>query len=184
MTMRGKGVVVLCVQMALVLSIAVKYAWERHHCPMVWTRTVQFDPEQPIRGRYLALTLRADACGLPPGELTDDYGWNAAHEWSTIKTHRWDVVPAVRDGRLAPTLANQPRPGETQTLTLGRGMPCEYATLSGQTDFFIAEHAQTPFPLAHGQELWALVTVPPQGPPRPVKLAVSDGRQFKVLDLK
>jgi len=28
-----------------------------------------------------------------------------------------------------------------------------------------------------------LVTVPPSGPPRPVRLAVSDGKEFRVLDL-
>ncbi|HEY2419656.1 MAG TPA: hypothetical protein VGH84_17200 [Steroidobacteraceae bacterium] len=62
-------------------------------------------------------------------------------------------------------------------------MPCEYARLSGWSDFFIPEHAKSPFPLQKGQELWALVTVPPTGPVRPVKLAVSDATGFHVLAL-
>jgi hypothetical protein len=62
-------------------------------------------------------------------------------------------------------------------------MPCEYARLSGTSDFFIPEHAKSPFPLQKGQELWALVTVPPSGPVRPVKLAVSDASGFHVLNL-
>jgi hypothetical protein len=183
MTMRGKGVVVLCVQMALVLSIAVKYAWERHHYPMVWTRATQYDPEQPIRGRYIALTLHADACGLPPGHDGDVFVRSPQGSFGQ-PAQTWTILMAVKDGHLAPILASQARPAETQELTLRSGIPCEYASLSEQTEFFIAEHAQTPFPLAHGQELWALVTVPLQGPPRPVKLAVSDGRQFRVLDLR
>jgi hypothetical protein len=31
--------------------------------------------------------------------------------------------------------------------------------------------------------LWALVTVPPSGPVRPVKLAISDAKGFHVLNL-
>ena len=55
MSARKTGLVVLAIQLALVLSIGVKYAWERHHCPMVWARPVQYDPSQPLRGRYLAI---------------------------------------------------------------------------------------------------------------------------------
>ncbi len=67
MSARRNGLVVLAIQVALVLSIGVKYAWERHHCPMVWTRAKQYDPIQPLRGRYLAMSLHASACGLPSG---------------------------------------------------------------------------------------------------------------------
>ncbi len=62
--------------------------------------------------------------------------------------------------------------------------PCERAWLREPTEFFLPEHAQTPFPLATGQELWALVTVPTTGPPRPVRLAVSDEKGFRVLELR
>ena len=30
----------------------------------------------------------------------------------------------------------------------------------------------------------AEVTVPPSGPPRPIQLAISDGKNFRVLDLR
>ncbi|HEY5330822.1 MAG TPA: hypothetical protein VIJ79_13120 [Acidobacteriaceae bacterium] len=184
MTLRTKGLAVLVVQLGLVLSIAAKYAWERHTCPRVWTRATQFDPSEPIRGRYIALRLHASACGLPLGKDDEEYGPNAAGEQAVFHTHSWKVVPAVRDGKLAPVVASEQRPEETQQLTLRSGLPCEFAALSGYTEFFIAEHAKTPFPLAAGEELWAEVTVPPSGPPRPVRLAVSDGRNFRVLDLR
>jgi len=182
-TTRAKGVAVLVVQVVLVLSIAAKYVWERHTCPMVWTRATQFDPEQPLRGRYLALTLRADACGLPPEHLGGTFGWDARHQWSRDAAFQWNVVPAVRDGKLAPKLADEGEAG-SMLLTLPKSVPCEYANLDGVSELFIAEHAKTPFPLEVGQELWALVTVPPMGPPRPVRLAVSDGKSFRVLDLR
>jgi hypothetical protein len=38
--------------------------------------------------------------------------------------------------------------------------------------------------LPPGQELWAEVTVPSSGPPRPIQLALSDGKQFHVLNLR
>jgi hypothetical protein len=183
MTQKTKGLLVLAVQMALVLSVAAKYAWERHTCPRVWTRAVQFDPAQPLRGRYLALNLRADACGLPQNSFKQDFGWNAVHKWANIRVQSWSVVPIAKNGKLFAVLADPQNPAEASTLTLPKGLPCEAALLSGQTEFFIAEHATTPFPLLQGQELWAEVTVPPSGPPRPVQLAVSDGKEFHVLNL-
>jgi hypothetical protein len=68
-------------------------------------------------------------------------------------------------------------------LTLDMCDPCQYGRLSGTSEFFIGEHAKSPFPLQKGQELWALVTVPPSGPVRPVKLAVSDATGWHVLNL-
>lgn len=184
MTMRAKGLLVLVMQIVLVLSVAGKYAWERHTCPRVWTPAAQFDPQQPIRGRYLALNLRANACDLPQTPLQEDYGLNTAHQWGPISVHRWQVVPVVKSGRLYAELADPQSPVDASTLTLRVGTPCESALLYDTTEFFIAEHAQTPFPLAKGEELWAEVTVPPTGPPRPLRLAVSNGKDFHVLNLR
>jgi hypothetical protein len=38
--------------------------------------------------------------------------------------------------------------------------------------FFISEHTPDPSRLKAGEELWAEVTVPKQGPPRPIRLGV------------
>ena len=180
MNMRN-GVLVLVIQVLLVLSIGAKYAWERHHCPMVWAKAVQFDPEQPLRGRYLAIGLYASACGLPMGDATSSVDHPRISP--TDKTRWWTVVPAVRNGVLTPVVVENTRPGPTQQLWLETGAPCEAARLSGSSDYFIPEHAKSPFPLQKGQQLWALVTVPPSGPVRPVKLAVSDSSGFHVLNL-
>jgi len=177
MSARKAGLVVLAVQLALVLSVGAKYAWERHHCPMVWTQAQQFDPDQPLRGRYLAISLYASACGLPMGNERFNPGVAPKARW-------WTVVPAVRNGELAPKVVSDTQPGPTQSLSLDLGMPCEYARLSGTSDYFIPEHAKSPFPLQKGQELWALVTVPPSGPVRPVKLAIKDATGFHPLNLE
>src|SRR5579863_10026160 len=64
----GRAVALLVVQAVLVLSIAGKYVYERKTCPRVWVRAAQYDPNMPLRGRYLALRLALDACGLPRDE--------------------------------------------------------------------------------------------------------------------
>jgi len=181
MSGRKAGLVVLAIQLAVVLSIGAKYAWERHHCPMVWARSQQYDPGQPLRGRYLAIALEASACGLPGGP---DAAARANQYFSPGPgDQEWRVIPAARNGQLAPIAVDDTRPGFTQELALGKGIPCDRARLIGTSDFFIPEHARSPFPLQKGQELWALVTVPPSGPVRPVKLAVSDSSGFHVLNL-
>jgi hypothetical protein len=185
MTTQQKGLAVLAIQVALVLSIGVKYAWERHHCPMVWAKANQFDPSQPLRGRYLAISLQASACGLPASQEIEG-SFPVQRRGRIVQTfgaQQWRVVPAVRNGQLAPRVVDETRPGPTQQLILSNETPCDEAVLAGTSDFFIPEHAKSPFPLQKGQELWALVTVPPSGPVRPVKLAVSGSSGWHVLNL-
>jgi hypothetical protein len=172
----------LLVQLALVLSIAGKYLYERKTRPRVWVRTAQFDPNLPLRGRYLALQLAVDACGLPhdQGHFTQGY------QDSTGKVgpgfYRWDVSIAARDGHLAPKLEDNPRTHEgIQDLTQRENQSCERVPISEATEFFIPDTARPPFPLQKGQELWAEVTVPEAGPPRPIQLALSDPGGFHPL---
>jgi hypothetical protein len=192
MNARRNGLMVLAIQLAVVLSIGVKYAWERHHCPMVWTRAGQYDPSGPIRGRYIALTLHASACGLPEDQQSWAVPAFIRNGAQVVGARQWRVVPAVKDGKLAPRVVSDTQPGPTQQLTLPKGADCSDARLDGTSDFFIPEHAKSPFPLKEGaavngvivyQQLWALVTVPPSGPVRPVELAVSDATGWHVLKL-
>jgi hypothetical protein len=50
MTSLQKGVLVAGVQLALVASLAAKYALDRARLPRVWVQTVAYDPDLPIRG--------------------------------------------------------------------------------------------------------------------------------------
>jgi hypothetical protein len=120
-TLTRKGLILAAFQCLLVLSLSGKLLYDRSTCPRVWVRTAQWDPNLPIRGRYLAL-------------------------------------------RLAPE----------------NGAPW-YAETSGQMVlFFVPEHA-LPFETMRfrrdAPELWAEVTIPRKGPPRPIRLAVKkDGK--------
>jgi hypothetical protein len=58
---------------------------------------------------------------------------------------------------------------------------CDAMRLDEPVDFYIAEHATDPTRLQPGQELWIEVTIPPQGPPRPLQLALKDNGAWKPL---
>ncbi len=178
MTQRSRGLVLLVVQVALVLSIAGKYVYERKVYPRVWVRTVQVDPELPFRGRYLALRLAVDSCSLPRRTADKEM----VYDGSGIAVWRWTMRPVAREGKLVAELPpDGTRPGLTQELRLWPHQPCELAALSEQVDYFIGDRAKSPFPLKNGEELWVEVTVPQVGPPRPIQLAVSGTDGFRTL---
>ena len=58
----GASIAVLVIQLAIVSSIAGKYLYQRWTCPRVWTRSVVYDPEMLMRGRYASLQLMVDGC--------------------------------------------------------------------------------------------------------------------------
>ena len=51
MTTTGKGLIVASLQCLLALSVTGKLLYDRWTCPRVWVRTMQWDPNLPIRGR-------------------------------------------------------------------------------------------------------------------------------------
>jgi hypothetical protein len=172
------GLILVLVQVVLVLSVTGKYLYERQTRPRVWTRATQFDPALPLRGRYLALQLMLDACGLPRDAEHTIPGYSGGHPF-----WRWDVSLTVANGKLAPRLEKSWSPRAGGTLTLFADKPCDQATLSNEVMLFIPDRAQVPFPLKAGQELWVEVTVPPSGPPRPIQIALSSGGGFHPLRL-
>lgn len=172
----------MVIQIALVLSIAGKYLYERKTCPRVWVRAAQFDPNAPLRGRYLSMQLSLDACGLPRDERPSRT--IIGRPTPVVAAEQWTVRPVAQDGKLIARLAtDSDRPEYTQELTLWNTHTCDRAVLSSPVEYFIADTARTPFPLQPGQELWVEVTVPRMGPPRPIQLAVSQNGVFTPLKL-
>jgi hypothetical protein len=156
----------LVIQCLLVSSIAAKYLYER---------AAQYDPELPLRGRYLALSPEVDVCGLQqssaPGRPTPP------------EVRSYQVRLVARDGKLAAEDARDRWPrSDFQWIVLNQGTRCDRAPTPA-IDYFVPEHARSPFPLKPGQELWVEVTVPPSGPPRASQLALSDNGNWRVLKL-
>jgi hypothetical protein len=194
MKLSKASIALLVVQLAVVSSIAAKYLWQRHSCPRVWTRAAAYDPSLPMRGRYLSVQLLVDGCAstLPSAKLAqfprNSDGTVKYGSVFTIPGSQTVTFPAklqVKDGHL---LAVRPDGVETmkgtQRVTASSAAPCSEMRLDEPVLFFLAEHAQSPLPALPGEQLWVEVTISPDGPPRPLQLAVKNAREWKVLDLK
>src|SRR5882757_4238382 len=80
MSRSRKGIILAALQLALVASLAGKYAIDRARFPRVWAQTVAYDPDLPIRGRYLSVRVRVNADRVYGGsELPKG---NVANFWS------------------------------------------------------------------------------------------------------
>jgi hypothetical protein len=114
-----KGLILAVIQLALALSVAGKFAYDRETLPRVWVKTAPYDPSLPLRGRYVRLQLH----------------------------------------------------GETEQL-------------KQPVAFFIPQNASDPSRREPGEELWAEVSVPKTGAPRPIQLAVKRDGKLTPLDLR
>ncbi len=52
-----RGLILAAVQVAMVCSVAAKYRIDRERLPREWMRAAPYDPNLPIRGRYVRLRL-------------------------------------------------------------------------------------------------------------------------------
>lgn len=182
----GKGLLIAALHLVLVSSLAAKYQYDRATRPRVWARTTNYDPDLPVRGRYMSLQLHIEAPSLfedrplieekplvvpaaksSPCDAQNDK--SADHK----KRYRWErqekqVRLEVENGQLVA----RADPKGNITATWSRDWEGRVTiSVSEPVLFFIPEHTLIPR-LEHGDELWAEVTVPKQGPPRPIRLGV------------
>ena len=118
-----KGIVLGALQCALVLSLTGKLLFDRATCPRIWVKTMRYDPNLPIRGRYLSLLLVPDA--------------GAQYFDRTTNQHVVFFVPE--------------HSAEFESLNFRPNAP----------------------------ELWAEVTIPRKGPPRPIRLGIKKDGQIQ-----
>ncbi len=171
-----KGIILAVLQLALVASLGAKYAIDRARFPRVWAQTMAYDPDLPIRGRYLSVRLRVDADRLYAGaELPKG---NVVNFWSDQR----DVYLHAEGGRLVADPA--PLPTGLRVTRWKARTGEVVAVLSEPVDFFLPEHAVDPSRRKAGEELWVDVTVPAKGPPRPIRLAIKRGDTFTPLEIK
>jgi uncharacterized membrane-anchored protein len=181
------SIVLLLIQLALVSSIAAKYLYQRRSCPRVWTKAAAYDPEMVMRGRYLSLRLTVDGCqSTLPSALhavfprntdgtTKPTGFTVKAEYPVQFRARLKVEG---DKLLAIRIPEADQTSKGVYVTATPDSSCDAMLLDKPVDFYIAEHASDPTRLKPGQELWMEVTIPPQGPPRPLQLTLrQDGVQ-------
>ncbi|MGD0737202.1 MAG: hypothetical protein ABR976_18880 [Terracidiphilus sp.] len=189
-TISGASVALVVIQLALVSSIAAKYLYQRWRCPRVWTRTVAYDPELLMRGRYLSVQLVVDGCQstLPSAKEAqmprDVNGVQTGTQFSINAPAQFSFPAELKvEGNTlkAVRLAESKDQSAGQWVMASPGWSCANLRLQQPVDFYISEHAASPVPVKAGQELWIEVTVPPKGPPRPVQLALKENGNWRPL---
>ena len=157
-----KGLIVAAIHLAMVAGLGAKLLIDRAARPRVWARTAPIDPDDPLRGRYVRLRVEGAAHGL---------GNDATAQ---------SVVLAARDGLLAlvPTSDDSRL---TARVSVRNGE--RVAVLDSPVAFFIPEHVPDPSVRAPGEELWVEVTLPKEGAPRPIRLAVKKDGVLTPVDL-
>jgi len=188
-TISAASMAVLVVQLALVSTVAAKYLYQRWRCPRVWARTVSYDPEMPMRGRYIAAQLIVDGCQstLPSAKAAQfPRDVNGA-----VKPGPFVMRPVpvsfranlkVADNKLIAVQVEGDESGRTgEEVSAVPGAPCDQMRLDAPVNYYISDSARSPLPLKGGQELWIEVTVPPKGPPRPLQLALKDNGVWRPL---
>ena len=159
-----RGWLLAVLHLALVAALAGKYLVDRHTLPRGWVRTQPYDPDLPIRGRYVQLRLetRLDDA-LRPVEI----------QKPPSRAYGFWIGPGrlAMDG--AGLILKRDERGKQFWIRVADGRHF----LSEPVVYFIPEKVADPSRRPAGEELWVEVSVPRRGPPRPIRLGVRrDGR--------
>jgi hypothetical protein len=158
----NKGILLGAIQIVIVLSLGAKLLYDRATRPRVWVLGEVYDPDLPIRGRYLSERLRMPAEGFAYNEssrlnLSD---WLLNSKWAYLE---------VRDGQL---IAQPQGTGSAQWVYLHKEHDGTVVAIGQEpVAVFIPESADVPR-LGPGQQMWVEVTVPVKGPPRPIRVGI------------
>jgi hypothetical protein len=161
MTRLQRGIAVAVLHVLMVACVAGKYLVDRQRLPRAWALVMPVDPNLPIRGRYVRLQVVVDT---PPG----------------LDSRLFEATLAVEDGRLVA----RPAPAAATIRTTPVTPLGNLAVLRDPVAFYLSEHVQDPSLLAASEELWAEVSVPASGPPRPIRLGVKRNGMLRPLDLQ
>jgi hypothetical protein len=170
----GKGVLLGAVHTVLVLSLGGKLLYDRMTRPRGWALTQGYDPELPMRGRYLTQRLRMPAEGYAYTEGGNGQGnpWYLNRSWAYLESRNGGLVAKAfgHDGGGWVVLQKR-SDGALEAVT-------EEPVL-----LFIPENATTPV-LRPGEEMWMEVTLPAKGPPRPIRAGMKKGGIIEPLVYK
>ena len=165
-----KGLVVGAAQVLLVASIGAKFLYDRVNYPRVWVETAPFDPDMPIRGRYVRIAVLVDARrASKPDDEAQIGGPDMFLGRLEVANDRLIAVEDA-DGR---HWVSNARCGETRCWQLGEPLA-----------YFIPEHVADPSGRPAGETLWVEVTLPSKGAPRPIRLGVKKDGQLTPLEYR
>ena len=176
-----KAVAVALIQILIVCSLGAKLLYDRRTRPQAWFKTERFDPNLPIRGRYVSLLIEVND-SRSPAEIEKKYGSEIqAQENQQARYALHGVYDFGQECGSIAMAGGAPiaefDPGQIwncDNLTFVRRKSANGVSLRLTTPslFFISDTAKDPTRLSAGDELWVLATIPRKGPPRPITLGV------------
>jgi hypothetical protein len=170
-----KGVAIAMIHVCLVAALGAKFLYDRATLPRVWVRAAPYDPDLPIRGRYVSLRAVVEPRGIK--EIRQEKGWQPPQS----------VILRIESNRLVAQARQKDAPYSSA------GLHARYinigeervAVLDEPVAFFIPEHIPDPSRRTAGEQLWVEITIPKKGPPRPISLGVTkDNSPIAPLNLK
>lgn len=152
-----RGVAIALIHVALVSMLGAKLLYDRATRPRAWALTMPFDPDLPIRGRYVSLRLIVDPASVDSTEQIE-------HAVKPVRL-------VVKDDRV---MAIPDSAGESTTFIrwVEQGTQA-YWVVDEPVAYFIPEDVDDPSIRPEGEQLWVEVTLPRKGPPRPIRLGVT-----------
>jgi hypothetical protein len=163
-----KGLVFALIQVVFVSSLGAKLLWDRSRLPRGWAAMQGYDPDLPIRGRYMSFTLLVNA-----DRIFSEAAQSQPHPPSAIAA--WNVYLTVENGKIVANPADHFTGLSVAAPTARQGQIL--AALSPPVVYFIPEHATDPLRGRRPGTLFIEATIPRKGSPRPIRLGVQvDGR--------
>jgi hypothetical protein len=173
------------VQITIVSSLGAKLLYDRRTCPQAWFESLRYDPNLPIRGRYVSLQITMD----DPRSNQEIFKQALSQSQAGVLNgyQQWCGSIVMRKGSPAVEFDNSPT-WDCANLTFGiwPATGAAQLRLSQPVLFFIPDTAKDPTALSRGDELWVLATIPRKGPPRPIALGVKKAGETEIrrLDLQ
>jgi hypothetical protein len=182
-----KATVIALIHVAIVCSLGAKLLYDRATRPRVWVKTQNYDPNLPIRGRYVALRPLFDdptPTKLPETKngpafprMTYDFmeGTISVVDGKAIVNRTDGQSGAIRFTRTWDVRNWDPKTWDANTRSV--------LTTWEPVLYFIPDTAPNPSALKAGEELWVELTIPRKGPPRPIQLALKSNGKWLPIDI-
>jgi hypothetical protein len=170
-----KATLVALLHVAIVSTLGAKLLYDRATRPRVWVKTQNYDPNLPIRGRYVALRPIFDDPNPP--KVSPEPQHPARWEY----TDRSGTISVV-NGKAVVNL--QEKDGDIRFMRTWDLENKSSLTTWEPILYFIPDTAPNPAALQRDEELWVEVTIPRKGPPRPIQLALKSNGVWKPLDVR
>jgi hypothetical protein len=173
MSARSRGIAVAALQVLVVASLGAKLFYERVTRPRGWALVQTYDPNLPIRGRYIwqQLNLPAEGFAFKVDGHSPSNTWDDRPLWAYYE---------VRDGKLIASSTGSPSQAGGWIHLVKAADGSVHARADDSTYFFIPDTATIPV-LQRGDEMWMELTLPKKGPPRPIRMALKRDGQFTPL---